>query len=111
MRERVFQTEIYAILQCALENIRRAYKDKQILIFSDSQAAPKALSGPKVTSILVAECLDVLSMLASLNEVTFAWVLGHQGISGNEEADTLATQESAMQLFSPEPALVLLPST
>jgi len=109
--ERVFQTEIYAILQCALENIRRAYKDKQILIFSDSQAAPKALSGPKVTSILVAECLDVLSMLASLNEVTFAWVLGHQGISGNEEADTLATQESAMQLFSPEPALVLLPST
>jgi hypothetical protein len=42
-----FQTEIYAILKCAYENIRRAYKNKQILIFSDSQAALKALSGPK----------------------------------------------------------------
>jgi hypothetical protein len=32
----VFQTEIYAILQCAYENIRRAYRNKWILIFSDS---------------------------------------------------------------------------
>ena len=39
---KVFQTEIYAILQCACENIRRAYKKKQILIFFDSQAALKA---------------------------------------------------------------------
>jgi hypothetical protein len=29
----VFQTEIYAILQCACENVRRAYKNKRILIF------------------------------------------------------------------------------
>jgi hypothetical protein len=53
----VFQTEIYAILQCACENIRRPYKHKRILIFSESQAA---LSSPKVTSELVAECLDAL---------------------------------------------------
>jgi len=86
----VFQTEIYAILQCACENIRRAYTNKRILIFSDSQAALKALSGPKVTSGLVAECLDALSLLASLNEVTLAWVPGRRGISGNEEADKLA---------------------
>ena len=37
----VFQTEIYAILQCAGENIR-AYKHKRILIFSDRQAAFKS---------------------------------------------------------------------
>jgi len=73
----VFQTEIYAILQCAYENIRRAYKNKQILICSDSQAALKALSGLKVTSRLVAECLDALLVLASLNEVTVIWVPGH----------------------------------
>jgi ribonuclease HI len=73
----VFQTEIYAILQCAYENIRRAYKNKRILIFSDSQAALKALSGPKVISGLVAGCLDALSALASLNKVTLAWVPGH----------------------------------
>jgi hypothetical protein len=45
----VFQTEICAILQCACENIRRACKHKWILIFSDSQAAFKELSSPKVT--------------------------------------------------------------
>jgi hypothetical protein len=56
----VFQTEVHAILQCARENIRRAYKHKRILIFSDSQAALKALRSPKVTSALVAECLDTL---------------------------------------------------
>jgi hypothetical protein len=57
----VFQTEIYAILKCAYENIRRASRHKRILLFSDSQAALKALNGPKVTSRLVAECLDALS--------------------------------------------------
>jgi hypothetical protein len=41
----VFQTEIYAILQCAYENIRRAYKGRRILIFSDSQVALTALGG------------------------------------------------------------------
>jgi len=101
----VFQTEIYAILQCACENVRRAYKNKRILIFSDSQAALKALSGPKVTSGLVAECLDALSELASLKKVTLAWVPGHRSISGNEEADKLATQASATALLGPEPAL------
>jgi len=101
----VFQTEIYAILQCACENIRRAYKNKQILIFSDSQAALKALSGLKVTSRLVAECLDALSTLASLNEVTLAWVPGYWDICGNEEADKLARQASATLLLGPELAL------
>jgi hypothetical protein len=68
----VFQTEIYAILQCAYENIRRAYRNKRILIFSDSQAALRALYGPKMTSDLTSECLNALSGLAGLNEVILA---------------------------------------
>jgi len=58
-----------------------------------------------MTSELVAECLDALSALASLNEVTLTWMLGHRGIPGNEEADKLARQVSTMLLLGPEPAL------
>ena len=101
----VFQTEIYAIFQCACENIRRAYKNKRILIFSDSQAALRALGSPKVTSGLVAECLNVLLTLASLNKLTLIWVPGHCSVQGNEEADKLAKQASATPLLGPEPAL------
>jgi ribonuclease HI len=86
----VFLTEIYAILQCACENIIRAYKNKRTLIFSDSQAALKALSSPKVTSELIVECLNALSALAGLNEVTLTWVPGHRDIIGNEETGKLA---------------------
>jgi hypothetical protein len=101
----VFQTEIYAILQCSYENIRRAYRNKRIIIFSDSQAALRALDGPKVTSNLVVECLDALSVLAGRNEVILAWVPGHCGIQGNEKADRLARQASGLPLQGPEPAL------
>jgi ribonuclease HI len=95
------QTKIHAILQCACDNIRRSYRHKRILIFSDSQAALKELSSPNVTLGLVAECLDAVSALASRNKVTLIWVPGHCGIPGNDKADKLARQEAAMPLLGP----------
>jgi hypothetical protein len=49
--------------------------------------------------------LNALSELAHLNKVTLIWVPGHCGIFGNEVADKLARQASAMLLLGPEPAL------
>jgi hypothetical protein len=89
-------------------NIRRAYRNKWILIFSDSQAALRAFDGPKVTSDLVAECLNALSGLARLNEVILAWEPGYSGSLGNEEADRLARRVSGLPLQGPEPALGIL---
>jgi ribonuclease HI len=77
----------------------------KLLIFSDSQTALKALSGPKVTSRLVAECLDAVSVLANRNEITPIWVPGHCGIAGSEKADELDRQGAAMTLLGPQPAL------
>jgi hypothetical protein len=51
------------------------------------------------------KCLDALSELAGLNEVTLVWVPGHCGIFGKEEVDKLARQASAKPLLGPEPAL------
>jgi ribonuclease HI len=85
--------------------VRRAYRNKRILIISDSQAALKAFDGPKVTSELVAECLNALTALAGLNEVILVWVPGYSGILGNEETDRLARRASAMPLHGAEPAL------
>jgi hypothetical protein len=55
-----FQTEMYAILQCTYEFVRRAYKNKRILIFFNSQVALKALSSPKGLQ----NCLLNASMLS-----------------------------------------------
>jgi hypothetical protein len=71
----------------------------------EAQAAFRALDGPKVKSDLVVECLNALSGLAGENEVILAWVPGHSGIQGNEEADLLARRASGLPLQGPEPAL------
>jgi ribonuclease HI len=87
---------------------KKAYRNTRILIFSDGQAARKALSGTKVTSELLADCLNAPSSLAGLNEVTFVRVPGHCGIPGNEQSDRLARRASALPLPGPEPALGVL---
>jgi len=99
----VFQAEIHAIELCLRENLRRGYANKDITIFTDSQASIKALACSKISSKLVWNCLQHLLNLANHNRVTLAWVPGHSGVTGNENADSLARRGSEKPFIGPEP--------
>ena len=98
----VFQTEIHAIQTCALLNLNKGLKGANITIYSDSQAALRALSSWSFSSKLVKECFDILQRLASDNRVTLCWVPGHCGVDGNEAADELAREGSSFRIRGPE---------
>jgi ribonuclease HI len=99
----VFQAEIFAILECVDVCLRRKYKHANICIFSDSQAALKALCACKCSSKIVWECILSLRRLCQTNTVNLYWVPGHCGIEGNEMADNLAKLGSNSQFVGPEP--------
>ena len=99
----VFQAEIQAIVECAAICLKRRYRHTSICIFSDSQAALKALSAFECYSKLVWECIALLKELAMKNRVHLLWVPGHCGIAGNENADQLAREGSMGSFYGPEP--------
>ena len=101
----VFQAEIYAILQCARLHSLRCRNSVSVAICSDSQAALKALITPKVSSALVAETVCALKELSVHNSVRLVWTPGHCGILGNEAADGLSRQASAIKYTGLEPVL------
>jgi Ribonuclease HI len=93
----VFQAEVFAIMAALCK----------ITIFTDSQAALKALESVTVKSKLLLECLECLSELATRNSVQLVWVPGHEGILGNERADELAKKGADTRFTGPEPVLGL----
>ncbi|CAB0007833.1 unnamed protein product [Nesidiocoris tenuis] len=103
----VFQAEVLAIDICAQELLRRGTKNARICIFSDSQAALKAISAFSHKSRLTWDCLNTLKALARDNRITLTWVLGHAGIKGNEKADSLAKLGAESLPTGPEPFLGL----
>jgi ribonuclease HI len=86
----VFQAEVYAIKAYVKENLDRNYRNRNIYILSDSQAALKALDKHQINSKLVWDRYQTLMELANHNRVQLVWVPGHKGIAGNETADQLA---------------------
>ena len=99
----VFQAEIYAIIICATEMLGRNYKGKNIYILSDSQSALFALDSVQFNSKLVWNCFQLLSGLAERYKVHLFWVPGHEGIEGNEMADSLAKKGASVPFIGPEP--------
>ncbi|CAA9998748.1 unnamed protein product [Nesidiocoris tenuis] len=103
----IFQAEVLAIDICAQELLRRGTKNARICIFSDSQAALKAISAFSHKSRLTWDCLNTLKALARDNRITLTWVLGHAGIKGNEKADSSAKLGAESLPTGPEPFLGL----
>ena len=101
----VFQAEVCALSRCASTLVDREVRGKSITIFTDSQAAIRALHQVEVKSALVRDCLGAVNLLGEENRVTVAWVPGHTGIKGNEVADQLAKAGSQSAFFGPEPVV------
>ena len=99
----VFQAEVYAIELAARTSLIKNYEGKQIFILSDSQAALRAFQSNSISSKLVSSCYDVLTSIAQDNTVSLMWVPGHQGVEGNEAADTLAREGALRSFIGPEP--------
>jgi len=97
----IFQVEIHAMERCIQFNLDRKYRNKEIAILSDSQAAIKALSSSNINSIMVLECLGKLNDLGRNSKVTLLWVPGHVRVEGNEQADTLARKDRARTTLRP----------
>lgn len=86
----IMQAEVHGIKMCASQSLRDQLKNRNIIIYSDSQAALLALKkGTKVSSTVL-ECHDELNQLARENNVQLFWVPGHSDIKGNDKADAEA---------------------
>ena len=98
----VAQAEVYAILQCVKYIADQFTRGCSFSVFSDSQAALKALTRPIITSELVRLCRQEMARVCRFNRLTLSWVPGHRGIEGNEKADQLA-REGASQAPTSRP--------
>jgi hypothetical protein len=98
---------VYAIKACADESIDRNYKNRNIYILSDIQAAIKALDKYQITSKLVWGCHQSITQLTTHNRFQLIWVPGHEGIVGNETADQLTKTGSEHLFIGLEPACAI----
>ena len=85
----VFQVEVLAIPEKAKNLLLEKMHNQSIVMLEDCQAAIKSLI-KCVTSITVLNCIRNLNQLGKQNHVSIAWIPGHAGVHGNEEADYLA---------------------
>ena len=76
--------------------------NQSIVVLVDSQAAMKALIKCTVTSITMFNCIRNLDQLGKQNHVSIAWIPGHAGIHGHEEADYVAKSGFKSKIYDPE---------
>ncbi len=86
----VFQAEIAAIEEAALDIPRFTQTCRKVVFFTDSQAALKALAANCYKSRHVWNCVRSLMRLCDGRKVELKWIKAHVGHAGNERADQLA---------------------
>lgn len=79
----VFQVKMCALKACTMEDIEKCYKDRNIYILLDNQAAIRALNNFHINSKLVRDCHQSLMKLVEHNGVQLVWAPGNMGIGGN----------------------------
>jgi ribonuclease HI len=99
----VYQAEVMGILTAADVLLGKGVAGQRIRIHTDSQAAIQAVSAGITRTRLTRDCAKKLRRLAETNEVSLAWVPGHEGVEGNEQADAAAKEGATMKAFGPEP--------
>ena len=66
---------------------------KGVVVFSDSQASLKVLTKPRMVSgqVFLQKCLEAIDWCNERGiRITFQWILAHEGVPDNEEADRMA---------------------
>ena len=86
----VYQAEVLAIKEAMyyLDKLKPA--TNTVFLFSDSQAALKALDSNTNNSFTIKECRKSLNEMAKHYNISLQWVPGHHDIVGNCIADELA---------------------
>ena len=101
----VFQAQAWAIEICAIECLRRKYKNTEIYIISSSQAVIMALCKSNFNSKLIYSCHQSLNRVACDNKLMILWAPAHENIKGNIKARDLARAGTQDTFFGPEPAI------
>ena len=87
----VFQAEAHGIEASVKFLISQEIHNRDIVIYSDSQATIKSLQKTKINSKTILNCSNAINELArNQNNVAINWIPGHRGHDGNELADHLA---------------------
>ncbi|XP_023240776.1 uncharacterized protein LOC111639209 [Centruroides sculpturatus] len=88
----VFQAELFAIWK-AVEHINRNYDNITATIHTDSLSAYRLINSPKLHPL--AEYIRNALRMSSC-KIQITWVRAHQGVVGNERADSLAKTATTM---------------
>ncbi len=75
-----FQARVAAILDLSTSCLRKRLAKEQITICTDSQVAVAALGASGTKSHLVADCVEKMTALSEVNQVTIMSVPGPRGI-------------------------------